>query len=68
MEALMQKSSYDFNDNDRRVVRRWWLACLGFYGSVAAGLALYVALSQNPDVNYASVQSTAPASHRIAHH
>jgi len=64
----MQRSSHDFNDNDRPVIRRWRLACLGFYGSVIVGLALYVALSQSPDVNYAAVQSTAPGSHGIVGH
>jgi hypothetical protein len=61
----MQKLSYHLNDEDRRIVRRWRLACLGFYGSVAAGLVLYVAFSQGPGVNYAYVQSTAPSSHNI---
>lgn len=56
---------FDENDrldeNDRRVVRKWRLATLGFYGSILAGLVLYTALHWNPEVNYASANSAAHA-------
>jgi hypothetical protein len=64
----MQKSSCDFNDEERRVVRRWRLASVGLYGSIAAGLILYAAFGQSPDVNYASAQSAMPASHGNLRH
>jgi len=59
---FMQKLSCQFNDEDRRIVRRWRLASVGFYGSILAGLILYAALNQSPDVNYASAQSAVSAS------
>lgn len=55
----MQKFLCQLNESDRRVVRKWRLATLGFYGSILAGMALYVALHWNAEVNYASVDSTA---------
>jgi hypothetical protein len=58
----VQKLSYKFNDRDRRVVRRWRLASVGFYGSLLAGLILYAALNQSSDLNYASAQNAASAS------
>jgi hypothetical protein len=63
MEALLQKSSCDFSDEDRRVARRWRLASVSLYGSIVAGLILYAAFSQSPDVNYASARPATPASH-----
>jgi hypothetical protein len=62
VEAFMQKVSYRFNDEDRRVARRWRLASVGFYGSILGGLILYAALNQSPDLNLASAQSTILAS------
>lgn len=53
----MQKFVDRLNENDRRIVRKWRLATLGFYGSILAGMVLYVALHGNPDVNHASVDS-----------
>ena len=44
-----------------RVVRKWRLATLGFYGSILAGLVVYTALHWNPEVNYASADSAAHA-------
>lgn len=64
----MQKSSHDFNDEDRRVARRWRLASVGLYGSLLAGLIFYAAVSQSPDVNYASAQPAVPASRGNAGH
>ncbi|MBW7968369.1 hypothetical protein [Bradyrhizobium sp. BR 10289] len=55
----MQKFIYPLNENDRRIVRKWRLATFGFYGSILAGMALYVALHWNAEVNYASVDSSA---------
>jgi len=51
----MQKFFHPLNENDRRIVRKWRLATLGFYGSILAGMALYGALHWNGEVNYASV-------------
>ncbi|MGY8705305.1 hypothetical protein RAD16_06110 [Bradyrhizobium sp. 18BD] len=55
----MQKFLYQWNESDRRIARKWRLAVFGFYGSLLAGMALYVALHRNADVNYASVDSGA---------
>ena len=57
----MQKFFNQLDENDRRIVRKWRLATLGFYGSILAGLVLYTVLHWNPEVNYASVDSTAHA-------
>ena len=53
----MQKFLYQWNESDRRIVRKWRLAAFGFYGSLLAGMALYVALHWNAEANYASVDS-----------
>ncbi|MCG2632136.1 hypothetical protein L6654_36555 [Bradyrhizobium sp. WYCCWR 13023] len=57
----MQNFIEQFDENDRRIVRRWRLATLGFYGSILAGLVVYAALHWTPEVNYASVDSVAHA-------
>ncbi|OPY96135.1 hypothetical protein A5906_02325 [Bradyrhizobium sacchari] len=57
----MQKFFDPLDENDRRVVRKWRLATLGFYGSILAGMGLYVALHWNSEVNYASADSAAHA-------
>jgi len=57
----MQKFLDQLNDDDRRIVRKWRLATLGFYGSILAGLVVYTALHWNPEVNYASADSAAHA-------
>lgn len=57
----MQKFLDQLNEDDRRIVRKWRLATLGFYGSILAGLVLYTALRLNPEVNYASADSAAHA-------
>jgi hypothetical protein len=57
----MQEYFGQLNENDRRIVRKWRLATFGFYGSILAGIVLYVALHANPEVNYASADSTARA-------
>jgi hypothetical protein len=62
----MQKPSHDFNDEDRRVARRWRLVTVGFYGSIVTGLILYGAYSPSSDVNYASAQPAPSASHVTA--
>lgn len=57
----MQNFIDQFDENDRRVVRKWRLATLGFYGSILAGLVVYTVLHWNPEVNYASADSAAHA-------
>lgn len=57
----MQKFLDQLNEDDRRVVRKWRLATLGFYGSILAGLVVYTVLHWNPEVNYASADSAAHA-------
>jgi len=57
----MQNFNEQFDENDRRIVRKWRLATLGFYGSILAGLVVYAALHWNPEVNYASVDAAAHA-------
>jgi hypothetical protein len=59
----MKRFSFDLNEEDRRVVRRWRLASVGVYGSILAGLILFAALSSKPDVEYASATSVASLSH-----
>jgi hypothetical protein len=59
--GIMQNFIDEFDENDRRVVRKWRLATLGFYGSILAGLVVYAALHWAPEVNYASVDSAAHA-------
>lgn len=54
----MQKFFYPLNETDRRIVRKWRLAALGFYGSIPAGMAL-AAMHWNAEVNFASVDSGA---------
>jgi multisubunit Na+/H+ antiporter MnhB subunit len=60
----MQKLSCRFNDEDRRIVRRWRLASVGFYGSILAGLAISAAFHQSPDVDFVSAQSAAVSASR----
>jgi hypothetical protein len=57
--GIMQKFFQQLNEDDRRTVRKWRIATFGFYGSILAGMALFVALHWNADVNYASVDSRA---------
>lgn len=57
----MQKFLDQSNEGDRRIVRKWRLATLGFYGSILAGLLAYTMLHWNPEVNFASVDSAAHA-------
>ena len=57
----MQNFNEQFDENDRRIVRKWRLATLGFYGSILAGLVVYAALHWNSEVNYASVDAAAHA-------
>ena len=57
----MQNFIDQFDEDDRRVVRKWRLATLGFYGSILAGVVLYAALHWTPEVNYASIDSAAHA-------
>jgi hypothetical protein len=58
----MKRFSFDLNEEDRRVVRRWRLASVGVYGSILAGLILFAAFSPKPDVDYASTTSVASLS------
>ena len=65
----MQKIPDHSNDGDRRLIRRWRLATVGFYGSILAGMVGYAALHQNPDVNIALADAKVPISAmRVAHH
>lgn len=48
----MQKFSYDLTATDRRLVRKWRLAVIGFYGSLLA-LMLVFALTTNRDIQVA---------------
>ena len=54
----MQKFNDRLNETDRKIVRTWRLAALGFYGSLLAGMALFAAMHWNAEVNYASVDSS----------
>jgi len=59
--GIMQNFLEQFDEGDRRVVRKWRLATLCFYGSILAGVALYAALHWTPEVSYAAVDSAAHA-------
>ena len=62
----MKRISFELSEEDRRVVRRWRLASAGLYGSILAGLVLFVAFSQKPEVNYASAGSVTSISNASA--
>jgi hypothetical protein len=55
LEVIMQKFLYQMKEDDRRTARKWSAASFCFYGSIVAGLALYVVLHMNPNTEYASV-------------
>jgi hypothetical protein len=59
--GIVQKFLYRLNEGDCRIVRRWRLATLGFYGSILAGMVLYAMLHWNAEVDYASVDAAAHA-------
>ncbi|HLG84573.1 MAG TPA: hypothetical protein VKY22_26490 [Bradyrhizobium sp.] len=52
----MQKFSYEPSASERRVLRKWRLAVVGFYGSLLA-LIVAVALATHAGVNVASPNS-----------
>jgi hypothetical protein len=65
----MQKIPDQSSDGDRRLIRRWAIASVGFYGSIMAGMILYAALHPNPEVNYASADLAPHVSAmKVAHH
>ena len=64
----MQKVPDHANEGDRRLIRRWGLASVGFYGSILAGMILYAALNQHPDVNYASAEIASRVSAEMVAH
>ncbi len=65
----MQKIPDHSNEGDRRLIRRWGLASVGFYGSILAGMILYAAFNQHPDASIALADVKAPTSAmRVAHH
>lgn len=57
----MQNFIEQFDENDRRTVRKWRLVTLGLYGSILTGLVVYAVLHWNPGVNYASADSATHA-------
>jgi hypothetical protein len=57
MEAPMQRFPYRLDESDRRTVRKWRWRAVGLYGSILAGLIVWIALNKSPDVNYASNQA-----------
>jgi hypothetical protein len=65
----MQKIPDQSSEGDRRLIRRWGIAAVSFYGSILAGMILYAALHPNPEVNYASADLAPHVSvMKIAHH
>ena len=65
----MQKVPDQSNEGERRLIRRWSLATVGFYGSILAGMILYTAFNRHPDVNYASADLAPRVSTAmVAHH
>jgi hypothetical protein len=56
--GIMQKFFYQLNEDDRRIAQKWRWVSVAFYGSILGGMMLYAALHWNPEVNYASVDST----------
>jgi hypothetical protein len=59
--GIMQKFICELNEADRRIVRKWRLATICFYGSIVAGLVVYIALHPNAEVDYAAAESAAHA-------
>ncbi|MBH5369544.1 hypothetical protein [Bradyrhizobium glycinis] len=49
----MQKVPHDFNQSERRLVRKWRLAVVGFYGSLLA-IMLALAVATSHDLQIAS--------------
>jgi hypothetical protein len=69
LEAHMQKIPDQSSEGDRRLIRRWGLASVGFYGSILAGMILYAAFHLNFVVNYASADMAPRVSAmKMAHH
>ena len=58
----MQKFLYQLKEDDKRIVRKWRLVTIGFYGSILAGLIVYAALQQNQETNLAASGTGAQAS------
>jgi hypothetical protein len=52
MEHFMQKFSIDLSASDRRVVRKWRVVVVSFYGSLLA-VMLVIALMSSRDVQVA---------------
>jgi hypothetical protein len=59
--GIMQKFFDQLNEADRRIVRKWRLATLCFYGSIVAGLVVYMALHRHAELDYASAVSAVHA-------
>jgi hypothetical protein len=55
LEVICKSSFFQLKEDDRRTARKWSAATFCFYGSIVAGLALYVVLHMNPNTEYASV-------------
>ena len=58
----MQQFLYQLKEDDKRIVWKWRLVTIGFYGSILAGPIVYAALQPNQETNLASSGTGAQAS------
>jgi hypothetical protein len=49
----MQKFSYEPTASERRLLRKWRLAVVGFYGSLLAMMVVFAVTTTNPNVQVA---------------
>lgn len=53
----MQKFSYEPTASERRLLRRWRLAVVGFYGSLLALMVVFAVATPNPNAQIARTDS-----------
>jgi hypothetical protein len=53
----MQKFSYEPTSSERRLLRKWRLAVVGFYGSLLVLMVLFAVVTTNPNVQVAHTDS-----------
>lgn len=53
----MQKFSYEPTASERRLLRKWRLAVVGFYGSLLALMVVFAVATANPHAQIARTDS-----------
>jgi hypothetical protein len=66
--AQLRKQSYAFllTEDEQRVVRRWRIGVIAFYGSILALLIAFAATSQRPPANQANLSSDDFVTHYVS--